>query len=84
MKAALVAFLLLALPASAQTVLNRGNGPEPDSLDPAVAGSYAETNILGDLMVGLTTLDARGKPIPKTVSPGPSICARRNGPTARP
>ena len=64
MKAALVAFLLLALPASAQTVLNRGNGPEPDSLDPAVAGSYAETNILGDLMVGLTTLDARGKPIP--------------------
>jgi oligopeptide transport system substrate-binding protein len=64
MKAALVAFLLLTLPASAQTVLNRGNGPEPDSLDPAVAGSYAETNILGDLMVGLTTLDARGKPIP--------------------
>ena len=64
MRAALVALLLLTLPASAQTVLNRGNGAEPDSLDPAAAGNYAETNIVGDLMVGLTTLDARGKPIP--------------------
>ncbi len=64
MKAVLVALLLLALPAQAQTVLNRGNGAEPDSLDPAAAGSQPETNILGDLMVGLTTLDARGKPIP--------------------
>jgi len=64
MRAALLALLLLTLSASAQTVLNRGNGAEPDSLDPAAAGSQAETNILGDLMVGLTTLDARGKPIP--------------------
>lgn len=64
MKSVLIALLLFALPASAQTVLNRGNGAEPDSLDPAAAGSQPETNILGDLMVGLTTLDARGKPIP--------------------
>ena len=55
--------LLLASPAVAQT-LNRGNGQEPDSLDPQFAGSTAEENILNDLMVGLTTLDAAGRPIP--------------------
>jgi oligopeptide transport system substrate-binding protein len=60
-----LAFLLLAsLPASAATVLNRGNGAEPESLDPAFAGSAVEINILGDLMVGLTTLDAAARPIP--------------------
>lgn len=64
MRRLLFVLLLLALPAQAQTVLNRGNGSEPDSLDPAFAGAQAETTILGDLMVGLTTLDARGKPIP--------------------
>ena len=55
--------LLLASPAAAQT-LNRGNGQEPDALDPQFAGSTAEENILNDLMVGLTTLDAAGRPIP--------------------
>lgn len=64
MRAALVALLLFTLPASAQTVLNRGNGAEPDSLDPAAAGSQQETNILGDVMVGLTTLGPRGTPVP--------------------
>jgi len=69
-----LAFVLLALvpvnllfcagPARAETVLNRGNGAEPESLDPAFAGSTMETNILGDLMVGLTTLDAAARPIP--------------------
>ncbi|HEY4077471.1 MAG TPA: peptide ABC transporter substrate-binding protein [Rhizomicrobium sp.] len=61
---ALVLALLLATSAHAQTVLNRGNGAEPESLDPAFAGSAAENNILGDLMVGLTTYDAAGKPMP--------------------
>jgi oligopeptide transport system substrate-binding protein len=56
--------LLAALPAQAQSVLNRGNGAEPESLDPAHAGSSMEANILGDMMVGLTTLDAAAKPIP--------------------
>ena len=55
--------LLTALPAAAQT-LNRGNGSEPDSLDPQFVGGTAEENILNDLMVGLTTLDAAGRPIP--------------------
>jgi oligopeptide transport system substrate-binding protein len=65
MKRLALAFLLLSLlPAGAQTVLNRGNGAEPESLDPAFTGSIVETNILGDLMVGLTTLDAAARPIP--------------------
>ena len=64
MKAWLAILLLaLTLPAAAAT-LNRGNGGEPDSLDPAFAGTQWEDNIVGDLMVGLTTLDAAARPIP--------------------
>jgi oligopeptide transport system substrate-binding protein len=75
MKAVLLALLLLTIPAQAETVLNRGNGAEPESLDPAYAGSTMESNIVGDLMVGLTTLDAAARPIPGIaerweVSPG--------------
>jgi oligopeptide transport system substrate-binding protein len=63
-RGALLALLLFAaIPARAETVLNRGNGAEPESLDPAFAGSVMEANILGDLMVGLTTLDAAARPI---------------------
>jgi oligopeptide transport system substrate-binding protein len=57
-------FLFCAVPARAESVLNRGNGAEPESLDPAQAGTVMETNILGDMMVGLTTLDAAARPIP--------------------
>ncbi len=64
MKWLLPALLLLAAQAQAETVLNRGNGAEPESLDPAHASSTAEINILGDLMVGLTTYDAAARPIP--------------------
>ena len=60
----LALLLMAALPAQAQSVLNRGNGAEPESLDPAHAGSVMEANILGDMMVGLTTLDAAARPIP--------------------
>ncbi|HEY2010171.1 MAG TPA: peptide ABC transporter substrate-binding protein [Rhizomicrobium sp.] len=56
--------LFLATGAQGQSVLNRGNGAEPDTLDPAFASSTAEINILGDLMVGLTTLDAAARPMP--------------------
>ena len=63
MKAWLVAFLLLATPALGAE-LKRGNGGEPDSLDPAFAGTQWEDNIVGDLMVGLTTLDAAARPVP--------------------
>jgi oligopeptide transport system substrate-binding protein len=64
MKAWLFALVLLTVPAQAEAVLNRGNGAEPESLDPAHAGSVMEANILGDMMVGLTTLDAAARPIP--------------------
>ncbi|HKU54945.1 MAG TPA: ABC transporter substrate-binding protein, partial [Rhizomicrobium sp.] len=60
----LALLIFAALPARAETVLNRGGGAEPESLDPAFAGSAVETNILGDMMVGLTTLDAAARPIP--------------------
>jgi oligopeptide transport system substrate-binding protein len=60
-----ILFVLLAVaPAGAQTVLNRGNGSEPKSLDPAFVDTAAESNILGDILVGLTTLDAAARPIP--------------------
>src|SRR5665213_2765824 len=66
--------LWLTANAAASDTLNRGNGAEPDSLDPQFAGGTAEENILNDLMVGLTTLDAAGRPVPGmaeswTVSP---------------
>ena len=66
MKRLLVGFLLLSMAGSAraETVLNRGNGAEPDSLDPAFAATTMEANILGDLMAGLTTLDAAARPVP--------------------
>jgi oligopeptide transport system substrate-binding protein len=68
MRAAItLALLLLAgLPALGTDpyTLNRGNGAEPDSLDPDFAGSASEENILNDLMLGLTTLDAEAHPIP--------------------
>lgn len=47
--------------------LNRGNGAEPESLDPPLADTAWEQNILGDLMMGLFTEDAEGKPIPGAV-----------------
>ncbi len=66
MKPAGLVFLVLlaATAARAETVLNRGNSAEPDTLDPAQAGTIMEANILGDLMVGLTTLDAAARPMP--------------------
>ena len=63
-KAALAVLLLLATNAAMAQTLNRGNGAEPDSLDPQFVGGTAEENILNDLMVGLTTLDAAARPVP--------------------
>ncbi|HJT44201.1 MAG TPA: peptide ABC transporter substrate-binding protein [Rhizomicrobium sp.] len=65
MKKLALAFLLLAAqPAEAETILNRGNGGEPESLDPAFVTSGPETNILGDMMAGLTTLGPAAHPMP--------------------
>jgi oligopeptide transport system substrate-binding protein len=50
--------------ANALTVLNRGNGSEIKSLDPHFISTVAESTVLGDLLMGLTTLDAAARPIP--------------------
>ncbi len=47
-----------------EVVFNHGNGAEPLTLDPHHAQSTWENNIIGDLIVGLTTEDENGVPIP--------------------
>ena len=42
----------------------RGNGPEPESLDPHLAQAEPALNILRDLYEGLTTLDGEGRVVP--------------------
>ena len=54
--------------------LNRGNGPEPDSLDPQRARTEAAFNVLRDLFEGLTAVGPDGDAVPAaaeswTVSP---------------
>jgi oligopeptide transport system substrate-binding protein len=44
--------------------LNRGNGAEPDTLDPQLASTQYENNIIGDMFLGLMTEDAHGNPVP--------------------
>ena len=54
---------LTCMPAGAQT-LHRGNGAEPETLDPHRATSVASSHILRDLYEGLVTLSPAGKPVP--------------------
>jgi len=42
------------------TTLRRGNGPEPESLDPQLARTDAAFNILRDLFEGLTAVGPDG------------------------
>jgi oligopeptide transport system substrate-binding protein len=51
-------------PTDETNTLNRGNGLEPKSLDPHFIDGTWEANIVGDILVGLATEDAAGKPIP--------------------
>jgi oligopeptide transport system substrate-binding protein len=44
-------------------ILRRGNGPEPESLDPHRARSEAALTILRDLFEGLTAIGADGTPV---------------------
>lgn len=46
------------------TTLRRGNGPEPDTLDPQLARTDAAFNILRDLFEGLTAIGKDGAPVP--------------------
>jgi oligopeptide transport system substrate-binding protein len=54
--------------AHAPVVFNRGNGPEPESLDPQRARTDAELTILRDVYEGLTALDADAKAAPAAAS----------------
>ena len=49
-------------------VLRRGNGPEPDSLDPALARSDSAATILRDIYEGLARLDEAARPVPAAAS----------------
>src|SRR5512141_2423191 len=46
------------------TVLRRGNGPEPETLDPQLARTDASFNILRDLFEGLTSVGPDGSAVP--------------------
>lgn len=54
--------------ARALVTLNRGNGHEPESLDPQRGRTDSEHIILRDLYEGLTTLDANARPAPGAAS----------------
>jgi oligopeptide transport system substrate-binding protein len=56
----------LAFPALAETVIHRGNGGEPQSLDQAQISIDVEGFIVRDLSEGLTVYDAKGQVIPGT------------------
>src|SRR5690349_15054322 len=63
--AASIAIVALASTvAAAQTVYERGNTEEPLTLDPQLAVTAAEFNIVRDLYEGLVTYDAAGMLIP--------------------
>lgn len=53
-----------ARPQVAAGLLRRGNGAEPDTLDPALSSAHWEDTIISDLLVGLVTDDINGHPIP--------------------
>jgi oligopeptide transport system substrate-binding protein len=44
--------------------LRRGNGAEPQTLDPSLSVGVQDDYIMADLMMGLTTEDVRARPIP--------------------
>ena len=46
------------------TVLRRGNGPEPDTLDPQLARTEGAFHILRDVFEGLTSIGPEGSPVP--------------------
>lgn len=50
--------------ANGEKILLRGNGPDPDSLDPHRARSTESMQVLRDLFEGLTRLDRTAAPIP--------------------
>ena len=60
------AMIVMAGSASALQVLHRGNGTEPESLDPHVSSGVPEAHLQRDLFEGLVAEAADGKIIPGT------------------
>jgi len=50
--------------AHAETVLRRGNGADPQTLDPHKLEGVPEFNVTADLFEGLTTYDAKANVVP--------------------
>ncbi|MBI1238765.1 MAG: peptide ABC transporter substrate-binding protein [Alphaproteobacteria bacterium] len=60
----LIALTLSACDSGGETnVLRRGNGAEPESLDPHLAEGHWENNIIGEMLMGLFTEDAASEPM---------------------
>jgi oligopeptide transport system substrate-binding protein len=53
-----------AFSAQAETVLHRGNGAEPETLDPAKSTGVPEANVQYELFEGLTTYNPGGDVVP--------------------
>lgn len=49
---------------TSSTIFTRGNGAEPDTIDPHKASGNWENNIIGDMFMGLMTDDINADPIP--------------------
>jgi len=58
------AFALAATGAQAETVLHRGNGAEPETLDHHKSTGVTEANIIYDLQEGLLVFSPNGEPAP--------------------
>jgi oligopeptide transport system substrate-binding protein len=50
--------------AQAETVLHRGNGAEPETLDPHKSTGVTEANLIYDLLEGLLVFSPDGQPVP--------------------
>jgi oligopeptide transport system substrate-binding protein len=61
---AAVGLIAGAFTAQAETVLHRGNGAEPETLDPAKSTGVPEANIQYELFEGLTTFSPSGEVVP--------------------
>jgi oligopeptide transport system substrate-binding protein len=66
MLCALTAAMMLSASAVAQAemVFHRGNGAEPETIDPQKSTGITEANIEYELFEGLTTFDAKGDVVP--------------------
>jgi oligopeptide transport system substrate-binding protein len=60
----LILVLSGSVAAAGEVAIHRGNSAEPDTLDPQLALTWQDWNIVSDLFVGLTTLDAAGNTVP--------------------